>query len=228
MRSRFMVLTVLVTMSLIGAGCVATEEWVREQLDKERVKTDNQMVDVRGRVGTEAKRVDDTVARVSQVERSVEVVNRSVEVVTRSVEGVNRSVEQVSRSTQAAQERADSALARAEQSDQRLTRLWAKRNEVQQVEAMEVLFKLDRADLDDAAQTTLVSVVRLLKGNQNLSVDLVGYADPSGAQEANLLLSQRRVEAVRRFLVQQGIELSRINAVGMGVQSETGVPADKK
>src|SRR5262249_50233614 len=221
MRSRFMVLTVLVTMSLIGAGCVATEEWVREQLDKERVKTDNQMVDVRGRVGTEAKRVDDTVARVSQVERSVEVVNRSVEV-------VNRSVEQVSRSTQAAQERADSALARAEQSDQRLTRLWAKRNEVQQVEAMEVLFKLDRADLDDAAQTTLVSVVRLLKGNQNLSVDLVGYADPSGAQEANLLLSQRRVEAVRRFLVQQGIELSRINAVGMGVQSETGVPADKK
>ena len=234
MRSRFTVLTVLVAMSLIGAGC-ATTEWVRDLMEKERGKTDSQMVEVKGRVGTEAKRVDEAVARVSDIERSVEVVNRSVEgvgrsveVVNRSVEGVNRSVEQVSRSTQAAQERADAAFSRAEQSDQRLTRLWAKRNEVQQVEAMEVLFKFDRADLDDGAQTTLLGVVRLLKGNQNLTVDLVGYADPVGTQEANVQLSQRRVEAVRRFLVQQGIELSRINSVGLGVLSEAGIPDDKK
>jgi len=89
MRSRFTVLTVLVAMSLIGAGC-ATTEWVRDLMEKERGKTDSQMVEVKGRVGTEAKRVDEAVARVSDIERSVEVVNRSVEGVGRSVEVVNR------------------------------------------------------------------------------------------------------------------------------------------
>ena len=38
MRSRFTVLTVLVAMSLIGAGC-ATTEWVRDLMEKERGKT---------------------------------------------------------------------------------------------------------------------------------------------------------------------------------------------
>ncbi len=210
MQSRFTVLAVLVAVSLIGAGC-ATKSWVREQMGQERVQTDKQVADVEGRVDAEAKA---TTARVGDVERSVE--------------GANRSLADVNRSTQAAQQRADAAFSRAEQSDQRLTRLWTKRYDRQLVDTVEVLFKFDRADLDDGAQTALLGVVRELRGNQNLTVDLAGYADPVGPQEYNIRLSQRRVEAVRRFLVQQGIELPRINSVGLGVLSETGVPNDKK
>lgn len=228
MPRRFTVLTVLVALSLIGAGCVATRDWVRDQMGMERLQTEVQVSEVKGRVGTEAKRLDETAARVSEVEKSVEVVNRSVEGVNRSVETTNRSVERLSRSTQAAQERADSAFVRADQSDQRLTRLWAKRHEDQVVEVVEVLFKSNRAGLDDAALTTLHSVVRVLRGNQNLRVDLAGYADPLGAQDYNIRLSQRRVEAVHRFLVQQGTPGSRINSVGLGVLSEAGIPNDKK
>ncbi len=210
MRSRFTVLTVLVAVSLIGAGC-ATKGWVREQMGQERVQTDKQVADVEGRVDADAKA---TTARVGEVERSVE--------------GVNHSLADVNRSTQAAQQRADAAFSRAEQSDQRLTRLWTKRYDRQLVDTVEVLFKFDRADLDDGAQTALLGVVRELRGNQNLTVDLAGYADPVGPQEYNIRLSQRRVEAVRRFMVQQGIELPRINSVGMGVLSDAGVPNDKK
>jgi len=227
MRSRVTVLLVLVTASLVGAGC-ATKGWVREQVGLERSQTDKQVSDVEGRVGTEAKRVDATTARVGEVEKQVEGVNKSVENTNRSVESVSRSVEGVSKSAQAAQDRADSALARAEQSDQRLTRLWTKRYDRQPVDTQEVLFKFGRADLEDGAQTLLLGVVRELKGNPNLSVDLVGYTDPVGPQEYNMQLSQRRVEAVRRFLVQQGIEMPRINFVGLGVLSETGIPNDKK
>jgi len=217
----------LVTASLIGAGC-ATKGWVRELMGQERVQTDKQVADVDSRVGSEAKRIDATTTRVGEVEKSVEGVNRSVEGVSRSVESASRSAESAGKSAQAAQERADSALARAEQSDQRLTRLWTKRYDRQPVESLDVLFKFDRADLDDGAQTLLLGVVRELKGNPNLSVDLAGYADPVGAQEYNVRLSQRRVEAVRRFLIQQGIEMPRINSVGLGVMSDAGVPNDKK
>jgi outer membrane protein OmpA-like peptidoglycan-associated protein len=37
----------------------------------------------------------------------------------------------------------------------------------------------------------------------------------------NLQLSQRRAEAVRRFLVQSGVELHRIQAIGLGVAPAT-------
>src|SRR3989442_7055380 len=39
-----------------------------------------------------------------------------------------------------------------------------------------------------------------------LSVDLEGYADPTGTYEYNVGLSQRRVETVRRYLVEKRSE----------------------
>jgi outer membrane protein OmpA-like peptidoglycan-associated protein len=53
-------------------------------------------------------------------------------------------------------------------------------------------------------------------------VDLQGYADPRGTYDYNVGLSQRRVEAVRRFLIEKGVELPRINLVGLGPIMERG------
>jgi outer membrane protein OmpA-like peptidoglycan-associated protein len=47
-------------------------------------------------------------------------------------------------------------------------------------------------------------------------VDLEGYTDPTGTRDYNIGLSQRRVEAVRRYLIEQGAEMPRVNSVGMG------------
>jgi len=199
MRSRFAVFTMLVAVSAMGAGC-ATKGWVRDMMGKERTQTERQIADV----GEQTKA---TGARVSEVERSVEGASRAA---------------------QAAHERADSAFGRAEQADQRLSRLWSKRHERQQVESVDILFGFDKWDLNDGAQTALLNVVRELRANQNLSVDLAGFTDPTGPAEYNIRLSQRRVEAVRRFLVQQGIELPRIHSVGLGVLPEKGIANDKK
>ena len=49
-----------------------------------------------------------------------------------------------------------------------------------------------------------------------LLVELEGYADPKGPKDYNVELSQRRVEAVRRYLVQNGVEVSRIHSIGLG------------
>lgn len=96
------------------------------------------------------------------------------------------------------------------------------------VEALEVRFGFDRWELDDAAQTALASLVKELRANLRLSVDLEGYADPTGTFAYNVGLSQRRVEAVRRYLVEKGVELPRINAVGLGPIITAGLPDEKK
>ena len=47
-------------------------------------------------------------------------------------------------------------------------------------------------------------------------MDLEGYTDPTGSKDYNVALSQRRVEAVRRYFVEQGAEMPRIHSVGLG------------
>jgi outer membrane protein OmpA-like peptidoglycan-associated protein len=112
--------------------------------------------------------------------------------------------------------RADAAHGRADEVNTRLTRLWNGRYKRDVVETLHVQFGFDRWDLSDGAQTALLQITKELKENPQLSVDLEGYTDPSGPREYNIGLSQRRVESVRRFLVGNGADLSRIYHVGLG------------
>jgi OOP family OmpA-OmpF porin len=88
------------------------------------------------------------------------------------------------------------------------------------VETLHVPLGLDRADLSDEAQTALAALIKELADNHELTVDLEGYTDASGPAVHNERLSERRVGAVRRFLVQHGVDLARINWIGMGELSE--------
>jgi outer membrane protein OmpA-like peptidoglycan-associated protein len=115
-----------------------------------------------------------------------------------------------------AQRRADEAYARADDANARVQRLATAPHRRDLVETVHVQFAFDRATLDDRAHTVLLEVVRELKDDSRLTVDLEGFTDATGAREYNIALSQRRVEAVRRFLVAHGADLSRVHSVGLG------------
>jgi outer membrane protein OmpA-like peptidoglycan-associated protein len=51
------------------------------------------------------------------------------------------------------------------------------------------------------------------------NVLIVGYTDSIGGQDYNLGLSQRRADAVKFYLVQQGIDSARLSASGQGMGS---------
>jgi outer membrane protein OmpA-like peptidoglycan-associated protein len=59
-------------------------------------------------------------------------------------------------------------------------------------------------------------------------VELEGYTDASGSPEQHVALSQRRADAVRRFLVQQGVDQSRIHAIGLGPITDRSMPPAEK
>jgi outer membrane protein OmpA-like peptidoglycan-associated protein len=124
--------------------------------------------------------------------------------------------------------RADKAFERADGVDTRLTRLWTNRNQRNQVDSVAVRFGFDKSDLDDKAQTALANLVKDLKENPKLGVELQGYTDPTGNGTYNVQLSNRRVEAVRRYLVSQGIELPRIHSIGLGPLTEGNVSNAEK
>jgi len=80
-----------------------------------------------------------------------------------------------------------------------------------------VLFASDKAELLPAAQQRLSEVAKALnEGNPNAQLVVEGHTDAKGSQGHNLELSARRAEAVRTYLVSQGVDSKRISAQGLG------------
>ena len=140
---------------------------------------------------------------------------------------VSGQVQRLEGGVQAAQGRADEAAKKAEGVDSRLTRLWTNRFNQKQADSLEVYFSPDSIDLSDAAQTALAAVVREMEAHPTLTVELGGYTDPKGALDYNYGLSQRRVDAVRRFLMDKGITLARIQSASLGPIKGGDIPDAK-
>ena len=82
--------------------------------------------------------------------------------------------------------------------------------------AERIHFALDRADLTPEARTTLVAKAEILRSSPNVSLRIAGHADERGSDEYNLALSKRRAAEARRFLMQQGVDSTRLETVGYG------------
>lgn len=79
-----------------------------------------------------------------------------------------------------------------------------------------VFFDFNKADLNPASRLELDKLVHLLRQNKNLKAEISGHTDNVGSSEYNLALSQKRAEAVVRYLVEQGIDPGRLTARGYG------------
>ena len=84
--------------------------------------------------------------------------------------------------------------------------------------SLPVQFAFDSANILPAARAQLDAVaegVRMLPDQQVVTIE--GHTDATGTDRYNNLLSQRRAQAVKRYLVQQhGIDAARLKAVGLG------------
>ena len=79
-----------------------------------------------------------------------------------------------------------------------------------------VLFDSDKSALRPAGRDTLDEFVGKIHGLDSQSIMLVGYADRMGTHAANQTLSQQRVDAVKAYLVGQGIAANRVQTSARG------------
>ncbi len=78
-----------------------------------------------------------------------------------------------------------------------------------------VKFPVNRAALSEEAQTRLQDFVQKLKSdNRNVYVEIQGHTD--AREPGSMSLGERRAEAVRRFLSQQGVALNRMSTISYG------------
>lgn len=83
-------------------------------------------------------------------------------------------------------------------------------------EASVVHFGFDEYSLNSSEKAKLKVQARYLKENPSKKVTVAGHTDYIGTREYNLALGERRANAVKRYLVSQGIDSSRIETVSYG------------
>lgn len=79
-----------------------------------------------------------------------------------------------------------------------------------------VFFESGKWDLDEKSKPELDKLVRLLKANPALRLEISGHTDDVGDDKRNLDLSLRRANAVRDYLTAAGIDPKRLETKGYG------------
>ena len=80
----------------------------------------------------------------------------------------------------------------------------------------EILFDFDSAALKPGAYTEIARVAGVLRKYPQTTITVEGHTDSRGSEVYNQALSERRAQAVKAALVQQGVNSRRIQAIGYG------------
>lgn len=92
--------------------------------------------------------------------------------------------------------------------------------------ATRVFFPLDHAVLTNDARAELNEVANDVRGDTNREIVLQAYTDTTGTRAYNEELSEQRGEAVRQYLIEQGVDASRITVQPYGESNELNETRD--
>jgi outer membrane protein OmpA-like peptidoglycan-associated protein len=79
-----------------------------------------------------------------------------------------------------------------------------------------VLFHRATAKLIDSSYVELDVIYRMMEDNPEIMIELSGHTDNVGNARKNVALSQERVDVVKNYLVEKGIDEGRIRGTGYG------------
>jgi outer membrane protein OmpA-like peptidoglycan-associated protein len=197
-------------LSVLGAGC-ATVEWTESLFAKQHVEVDARFAKVETGVREQGERIDRVEVRVASLDTRLSETRDLVRT--------------------ALPQPPTAAPARPSPAEPRPSAVVPDRTVRGRtlIGVVHVPFAFDRADLEPGAEAALTAIVKELREHPSMTIDLEGTTDAVGRLEYNLRLSQRRVEAVTRWLTAKGVERSRIvGAKGRGPVANTSLKDDVK
>ena len=194
--------TLAAALSIFSAGC-ATAEWTEDLFAKRQVEVDARFVKVETGVRELGSRIDRVEVRVANLDTRTALPHAPSTVTARP--------------------------SPAEARPSPVTPERTVRGGRTLIGVVHVPFGFDRADLEPGAEAALAAIVTELREHPTMTIDLEGTTDRVGRLDYNLRLSQRRVEAVTRWLTSKGVDRSRIvEAKGRGPHATVFLKDDVK
>ncbi|MEO8515895.1 MAG: OmpA family protein, partial [Flavobacterium sp.] len=82
--------------------------------------------------------------------------------------------------------------------------------------AKTILFNSAKATFQQQTYPVLQSIVAILKEYPSSNFSIEGHTDSDGKDAANQKLSEDRAAAVKNYLIENGVEASRLSSAGFG------------
>lgn len=79
-----------------------------------------------------------------------------------------------------------------------------------------IFFESGKSVLTPGSYTELERLLNIMKENGQIKIEISGHTDLTGTESLNLALSEARAKTVVEYMVQNGIDRSRINFKGYG------------
>jgi outer membrane protein OmpA-like peptidoglycan-associated protein len=189
---------------------------------------------VRREVGTATAALEPKITEVSTANReNAERIDAVDQRAQQGIQGASQQATQANTAAQAAQTTATTADRKADTANQGVQTANNRINTIEtrigsldnytagQPEA--VMFPVNSSALSMEAMTTLDTVANQVSGQRSgYLVEIQGFTDTTGDETYNVTLSQRRAEAVLRYLVSKNVPLHRISIVGLGESNPRG------
>jgi outer membrane protein OmpA-like peptidoglycan-associated protein len=213
---RSSVLGILILAGLLVLSGCATRKFVRNEVGGAVNKLEPRITDVDNKTKENAERIDAVDRRAQQ----------GIQAADQKATQANTAAGAADQKAVAAQRTADTATQGVQQANTRITAIDNKFNTIDTYNVGQpesVTFKLGSAVLSDEAKSKLDSLASQVAGqNSGYMVEIQGFADSTGDENFNIGLSERRAEAVKRYLVSKNIQLHRISIVGLGEANPVG------
>ncbi len=200
-------------VALSAPGC-ASKKYVRQQTSpiQQRVE-DLDKKHSEAIASLESKEQKD----VSRVEERAMTAENKANDAARAAQQADNKATQAGQAAQNATQMAQSAQSKIGD----LTTAFQNVDNFKVVSAEDVLFRFNRADLNDDAKAKLDQLVQQANGMPRYILEVEGFTDRTGPQEYNLVLSRKRADTVVRYLVDHNVPLRRIHMIGLGETQPT-------
>ncbi|MFN8711459.1 MAG: OmpA family protein, partial [Bacteroidota bacterium] len=86
-----------------------------------------------------------------------------------------------------------------------------------------IFFDSGKSVLKPESKTELDKLVKLMKVYPQIIIEIDGHTDASGSDELNQRLSEQRAESVANYLVENGIDRSRLRTKGFGEKAPIAI-----
>jgi outer membrane protein OmpA-like peptidoglycan-associated protein len=208
----------------------------QERVAEERAEAQRRTAEAQNRAEAESKRAEEArlqAERDAQQRQQAEAAQKQAESSAQQAEQARQQAlaqqQQLAQQTQQAQLQAQQAEAARQQAERQVQetrqRLLAQLNSVLQtresargliVNMNDVLFDTGKATLKPGARERLAKVAGIVMAYPDLKLQVEGFTDNVGGDAYNQGLSERRADAVKAYLTNQGVPDSNIVARGYG------------
>lgn len=228
MRTKIMMTSAL-ALSFLSAGCATkkyvaqTVEPVQAQVKADEAKNDAKNADQDKTIASQGQQIADISTDLSRTKERLTDTDAKATSASQSAQQANTAAQEANAAAGRAQASADGARTFADQGINRLERTMDAMNKYQLAKSATVLFAVGDSKLTEEDKMQLDDFAKQAEGLDRYVIEVQGFTDKTGSASVNDVLSQKRAEAVARYLNNEHkIPVRSIDTLGSGYAQPVG------